>query len=208
MEVDEFLARWPWCYHVTARRNLAGIARRGCLLSANDLLVDAQSPDLSCVRRTTDLVLSVRGLPAILRNQSTLDPNTIRLVGGISLADYVYYLNSRVFLWPGDRDRPSEGCLRMLTSTGGQLVIRMRMQTLLESNSGRVPHLSFCNAGATWAACELTSVRSDAVFSPIDCFAGAADEIIEISYPQSVRLPPRCQSSTVACGPWLNITPT
>jgi hypothetical protein len=205
MTIEDLLARWPWCYHVTARPNLSNIARAGCLLPTNDLVARAGQPSLASIRRPRNVRISIAGRPVVLRNQSPLASASLCLPDGITLGDYVRYLNSRVFLWPGDGDTPTGRSLRMLTIDSGQLALRMPTSSLLLANSPRLPCVSACNAGATWGDA-LPVVRSLDLFAMVERFSYTASEIVEISYPGRVNIPHQTEYAVTIADRWRPVT--
>jgi hypothetical protein len=204
MQIGELINRWSYCYHVTALANLVRVRELGRLVPAADLLRAASRVDLIAKRRTEDIALQVGGREVLVRNQIPLNPTALHLECGLSLREYVAYLNSMVFLWPGTELGPSADCFRMFLRSANTVsaLLRVPTRSLVETNGSATVRVSTCNAGATWFQDGKRSSRSIDILQAVDQHAGDADAITELSYPHDVRLPVDVEYALSPAGPW------
>ncbi len=106
--LDAFVAKRPYCYHLTSRVNLSFIRETRRLDCAATLIALAGRPELLRSRRDEHVPLAVNGAKLLLRDQAPLHAGNISFFGGWQLGDLINSLNERVFFWPGNADRPSE----------------------------------------------------------------------------------------------------
>jgi hypothetical protein len=99
----------PYVYHITAAANLPAIKRAGSIRCAAALLVDGGRRDLLQTRRRGQTELQVGPDLVAIRDQDPLVPGALDMTDGATLGEYVAYLNSLVYLWPGDEQRPMGG---------------------------------------------------------------------------------------------------
>jgi uncharacterized protein DUF7002 len=203
LDLGQIIAAWTHCYHVTYEVNLASIRRWRALLPANTLFAQAAHGG-GAERRTRDIVLRVRGEHVVVRNQCSLDPASLELEPGATVDDYVAYLNSRAYFWPGSLNGPVEDGTRMLARSGvhRSIVLRVPTRSLLVANPAQTPDVSTCNTGAAWTEAGRKSRRGAHVFRPCEAFTGAATDIVEISFMGTVGLPADTTYAAGVSGPW------
>ena len=132
MDLGNFIQTWPWLYHVTALKNLIGIQRSRRLFTTDRILRRAGRSNLLIRRREEDVEVKLAFLAVVIRNQLPLDPRSLQLDEGWSIARYVHALNSRVFFWPGTKNGPNEDGERMVNRdwVKGVAMIRVRSASL------------------------------------------------------------------------------
>jgi hypothetical protein len=62
IEIEEFVRRWPYAYHLTSRDNLGSIYSSGRLETAYALLVEAGRHDMLRKKRDQSMKVLVNGL--------------------------------------------------------------------------------------------------------------------------------------------------
>jgi hypothetical protein len=207
VNLEPIIAHWTHCYHVTAVVNLRGIRRSRVLLPAATLFRRMDQSDLLSCRRTHDVQLRFQNQEVLVRNQTPLDPDHIDLGSTETFDEYVAYLNSHVFFWPGMASGPTPDGVRMFRRTAGvkSAMIRVLTRSLLGANEGSVVHLSTCNTGASWVGEGKKTQRGIGVFQWAASFAEPPEKIEEISFHGSVNLPDDSECSTRVGQRWRSL---
>jgi hypothetical protein len=191
VNLESIIARWTYCYHVTALVNLQSIRRSPILLPAATLFRRMERSDLLSIRRAHDVRLRSQGQEILVRNQAPLDPDRIELGATETFEDYVTCLNAHVFFWPGTFSGPTLDGVRMFERTAEtrSAIIRVPSRSLLEANDSSLVDVSTCNTGASWVVEGKKSRRGLGVFQRAECFADSPARIAEISFRGPVSLP-------------------
>jgi hypothetical protein len=203
VDADTLISRWPFCFHLTAARNLPGIRRSRVLKATDVLLTHAGRLELNGIRRMGDMRLDFGQFDVVLRNQQPLEPTLLELGDGETFADYVRFLNSLVFFWPGDRLRPVREGFEMVEDTvlEDQAILRMPTRSLLAANA-RVPlWVSPVNAGVGRMLNGRRAQLGRRIYRQLEDADDDMD-VVECSYPGEAALPPDSMVSTKLAGPW------
>ena len=207
MSLEPIIAHWTHCYHITSVVNLRGIRLSRVLFPASTLFRSMDHSDLLSCRRTHDVRLRFQSQEILVRNQAPLDPDHIDLGSAETFEEYVAYLNSHVFFWPGTASGPTLDGVRMLRQTAevNSAMIRIPSRSLLEANEGSIVHLSTCNTGASWVIEGKKSQRGIGVFQRAESFSEPLERIEEISFRGSVNLPDDSECSTGIRQRWCSL---
>jgi len=151
MDLEKFIEKTPYLYHLTSQTNAANIIASRQLFSANQLITLTGDDALQKVKREkrpVHLQLTVDGVAISLRDQQPISHVALPkcLTDGWNIGDFLYHLNERVFMWP---------TLKRLWSHFGRyesenpVIFRFSTRDMLAAN----PHVKFCrlNSGATRA---------------------------------------------------------
>lgn len=154
MDRNDLISRFPVAFHMTSPESLPGIAARG-LLSTSALLdlfeVEGEERQAMESRRRPDsveLVHPVHGR-AVIRDNKPLNEGVLEriLEPGTSVAQYLRYLNRRVFFWP-TAERLSELLGARAYRDRDQIVFKVDTSEMLERYDCDV-QLSPYNSGTT-----------------------------------------------------------
>ncbi|HEX3387037.1 MAG TPA: hypothetical protein VHS53_17675 [Mucilaginibacter sp.] len=151
MDLEQFIEKTPYLYHLTSQTNAVNIIAQRQLFSANELISlsgDNTIQNVKREKRTQHFPLTVNGVALSLRDQQPISLVALPkcLTDNWSVSDFLYHLNDRVFMWPP---------LGRLCSHFGRyesehpVIFRFDTQSLMDVN----PHVKFCrlNSGATRA---------------------------------------------------------
>ena len=105
MDLEQFIEKTPYLYHLTSQANAANIIARRQLLSANQLITrsgDDAMQNLKREKRPNNVQLVVDGVAISLRDQQPISQVALPkcLTDGWNIGDFLYHLNERVFMWP------------------------------------------------------------------------------------------------------------
>jgi hypothetical protein len=155
MDLEQFIEKTPYLYHLTSQGNASNIIARRRLFSANQLIMlsgDDTIQNVKREKRQNHLQLIVDGVAISLRDQQPISPVALPkcLTDGWEIGDFLYHLNERVFMWP---------TLKRLWSHFGRyenerpVIFRFATREMLTAN----PHAKYCrlNSGATRANSHL-----------------------------------------------------
>lgn len=204
MQTDDFIRRWPFCYHVTFTLNVALIREAGVLYSAQTLLRSAGHSEHRR-RRGADMTVQIGDQLVVLRNQRALDPSALSLPPECSVDDYVMFLNQRAYFWPGTAGGPVDDGVRMLAShVNGwpAAIIRVPSTSLVDANSHVMLQVADCNTGASWIERGRKSYRAPRRSQPIEAYSGDPESITEVSFCHAARLPRCAQIAASYRGGW------
>ena len=207
MTLDELISRAPFLYHATRAANLAGIAKRGALLSPNETyrLHGRQAPHRK--RSGAKGGKTIVPLPdgeVCLSDHDRLHEGNIRFEAGWNLNRFIEHLDGLVFFWPGDETGPIKQGLdhldRYVREGLAYAVMRAPTVALVEANGP--PKLSSCNSGAPRHNSRSgKQPRGASTFRGLSEFS-TKDEIVEVVFMSSTTLPASAASATSYSGPW------
>jgi hypothetical protein len=198
--VDDFIRLRPFAYHVTSRHNLEPLRSTRRIRTAANLIRDSNRLDLLAVRRTDEVTIETSVGRVVLKDQRPLIAANVRLAAGWSLADFVAYLNSYVYFWPG-RDRGPIGPGQRLLDhyeSDGPVVLRIPTGDLFGVNAAIVPEFCPFNSGAPRFNAGRPAFRGPSLFTDAERFPRAANEVVELAFRADVTLPP---TTVVRAGP-------
>ncbi len=105
MDIKKFIEKKPFLYHLTSSINVDRILDHGVLFSANQLLAMSDHKAHILIqkqKRKGHLEIQIDGKKYSLRDQRPISELALGkcLTDGWEVADYLYHLNDRVFMWP------------------------------------------------------------------------------------------------------------
>ena len=201
----DLLARRPLVYHVTAPENLASLRRHRILKSAASLLVEGGRSDLLRARRRGPMRLPIGDDPVVVRGHDPLAPGALELTDGSTLADYIAYLNSLVYLWPGSERGPQGGASKLAKARKAApvLVLRCSVRAPRAYNPGLQFLYADYNAGAARDHPTLGKAKRWVSFHrPASEFDAEPGDIKELAVVGSVALPRETECAPSTSGPW------
>jgi len=193
MDLEQFIDKTPYLYHLTSQANSANIIREKRLLSANELISlsgDNAIQKVKREKRPEHFHLTVNGVGISLRDQQPISTVALPkcLTDNWTIGDFLYHLNDRVFMWP---------TLKRLWAHFNRyeneqpVIFRFDTRAVIEAN----PHVKFCrlNSGATRANSYLggkAPERGPNTFLPAAQFDRAVREVAEVTFEGQCLLPP------------------
>lgn len=201
-QLNDFAAKRPVAYHVTRRENLPSIRASRTLYSAGKLLTLGGRDDLLRAQRRGSVTLQVGEHPAIVRDQDRLVAASLDLADGISLPDYIAYLNRWIFFWPGDWQSPSSRTKDIAAATDDVAVIRISVASLLSHNAGMTPAFSQVNSGAARHHSGKAAKRDLNVHRRAGIFRQKATDVVEMVLEEAALLPDNAEVAQSIFGPW------
>lgn len=155
MDLEKFIEYSPYLYHLTSQQNAKRIISEGTLHSANaliDLTDDRNNKEIKRRKRFSHQPLIINGSEVLLRDQRPISEVALSkcLTDNWQVADFLYYLNDRVFTWP-NLDRLTRHYNRYKTEKPA--IFRFSTVDMIAAN----PHVKFArlNTGATRANSHL-----------------------------------------------------
>lgn len=206
--IDEFTSVRPYVYHLTAQRNLARIRQRWLLQSAEELMNQAQDPDLPTDRKRGSLDLNIGGEVVHLRDQDPLYQGNIKFDEGWDFRRFIRLLNGHVFFWPGKDGGPNDYGNRhyLRYQSEGPAIIRMKVADLVSANPTQPPRFCRYNSGSPRCSNGLKSPRGAETFVSSATANFSAAKAVEIVVPGHVVLPVSVQVGESPQGPWRTLT--
>src|SRR5438105_13028460 len=149
--LEAFAKTRPYVYHLTSVANLEGIRARGAVVSAQRLMEESGDTTwLRGRRRGSKVIVLKDGEQVVLRDQDPLHEGNVGLARGWNFADYVQYLNARVFFWPGTDVGPIASGRNHFARYRSErpAILRLRALDLFQANAPRHPEFAKFNTGA------------------------------------------------------------
>ena len=193
--LDEFIRLRPFAYHVTHRDNVELLRSSRQIRTAASVIREAGALHLNSLRREHDVAVRMREGTVVLKDQRPLIAANIQLHAEWSLADFVAYLNSFVYFWPGS-DRELSGAGRRLLShyeADGPGVLRCPTADLFSANSHIEPEFCPFNPGAPRFHSGKRAYRGPSLFTTADHFPRRASEVVELAFRGDIELPDSTQ---------------
>jgi hypothetical protein len=191
MDIDKFIERFPYLYHLTSKQNAENIIEKKILYSANSLIdmskksVDAE---VKTHKRLTHYILNVNGTQISLRDQRPISEVALPkcLTDGWSVGDFLYHLNDRVFMWP-TLERLGRHFKRYEKEK--PIIFRFSTEEMLQSN----PHVKFCrlNSGATRPNSHLEGIapeRGPNTFLSAKDYTLPARSVAEVTFEKKCKI--------------------
>jgi hypothetical protein len=206
-DLNNFIAARPWVYHLTSNSNFPTIREQRRLESASELIAKANLPELLRRRRPSHKPIRVNGVEIQLRDQAPLHAANIAFENGWQLPDLIEELNKLVFFWPGTAIGPSPYGRRHFARYKAEnpVLVRVSTRDLIAENSGVEPLFCRFNSGSPRYSNGRASPRGSGTFVTSDRFAGRPSEVVELTFPVSVRLPKRTEYGSIPDGPWVDL---
>lgn len=204
MMIEEFVATWPYLYHVTVLENLPTIRKIRRIYTAEKLLKRAGLEEIGKTRRENEVKVKIEGLRVVIRSQLPLNPECLELDSGWTLFDYVQALNKRVYFWPGTISGPVEDGRKMALRQNdkGTVILRIPTASLFKSNVHVPFFFSSHNTGAAWIENGKKSRRGKDSFLSCVQFKEDAAEVNEAGFEGTTDLPKDTFVSLSFGGPW------
>lgn len=206
-ELKAFVTRWPYAYHLTSDSNIASICGGGRLESASTLLIRAGCQELLRQKRTRHTQIRVNGMDLSLRDQVPLHEGNVALKDGWQFSDLIEALNRLVFFWPGSAVGPNAyGCRHFKHyKHEGVVIIRVPMLDLFALNVEVAPLFCAFNSGSPRCSAGKPSPRGTETFLPAGRFSRPLSKVVELTFPDNVRLPKSAESALSPDGPWTTL---
>ena len=207
-DLDDLGRIRPYAFHNTCRVNFDAIRRHRELRSACEILNGSEHAHLLTRRRATSVAIEVNGEVVVIRDNRPLRLKSLRLAEGWSLADWLKELNSRVFLWPGNRQGPIPRGRAHLMSGDSRLavVIRMSLTSLVAANRDRELWVTRCNSGSARHQAGEPVRRGPETFQLPKSAPFRAFEVVELSYVGRARIPKETEWALSLDGPWRTVS--
>lgn len=187
MDIQKFIKDRPYLYHLTSKENAEHIMAQKRLHSANELIKmskDRKHFPVQRQKRVGHYELTIDGKSYILRDQRPISEKALAkcLTDGWSVSDFLFHLNSRVFMWP-TLDRLWRHFNRYEAEK--PIIFRFPTEELFAANS----HAEFCrlNSGATRANSYLGGkppARGSQTFLPANQFELSVRDVAEVTFPK------------------------
>ena len=210
MEIEKFLKKCEFLYHLTDPRNFEIIIKDGILLSTERILEQSNLSEEQRLtilrnRRPVHKTIDINGQTYYLRDQRPISVTNLSkcLTPGYDVGDFLQLLNNRVFFWPN---------LKRLYShfnryaNENPIIIKVPTLEMLKINS----HPEFCrlNSGATRSNSYLNGAppeRGEGTFVSAEQFNYHAGDVAEVTFYGTCRLPKKFFIGNSPSGSWREI---
>jgi hypothetical protein len=174
------------------------------LIPAATLLRLAGRLDLLCTPRRGSIAVVVEGRTIVLRDQKPLHKGNIRLPNGFRFEDFVESLNQRIFFWPGTSKTAILYGIRHFEHYEHEkpVLLRIKFQSLLDSNPGAVPLFCRFNSGSPRCSYGNRSPRGPNTFVSGDDFRETPSSVVEVTFDRQLTLPADTELGRRPTGPW------
>jgi hypothetical protein len=191
INIQEFVRLRPFVYHISARENVSFLRASGTLWTTLNLLEAAGRPELANDRRVDYVALQLPLGLVVLKDQKPLIEANTALPDDWCFADFVRYLNSMTYFWPGSAAGPIGRGRRLLQhyELDGPLVLRVPTSDLLQANASLTPLFSPFNSGAPRYHSGQKARRGPDTFSPHNQFPRRTGEVVELAFAGNITLP-------------------
>lgn len=187
MDIQQFIEKRPFLYHLTSKENAKHIITQRRLFSANELIKMSNEKSHIPVqrnRRVNHHELTIGGASYFLRDQRPISEKALAkcLTDEWTVGDFLHHLNGRVFMWP-TLDRLWRHFNRYESEQ--PVIFRFPTRELFDVN----PHVEFCrlNSGATRANSHLGGkppARGAQTFLPPNQFSYSVGKVAEVTFPK------------------------
>lgn len=205
MEIEEFVSKRPYLYHLTSAKNVENIIETGKLYSTSKIISmsnEAHNKELNNQKRDSSLVLIVKNKEYHIRDQKPISITVLSrcLTDGWKYTDFIGFLNKRVFFWPTINRLERHFNTYVAEKP---IILRFNTQHLLELNS----HAQFCrlNSGATRCNSHLggnAPERGSKTFLSALEYNLGIGTVAEVTFPGECTLPKSFWKSNSPNGPW------
>jgi len=195
--IEEFVHRRPFLFHLTTRENFSGVRRDRVLKSASELAPGRS--ELLESRRAEDSIIRVNGGPVMLRDQSPLHRNNMRLEGGWTFERFLREINGKVFFWAGTLNGPNPYGIRHYARYRSGAPIMIRTPTPHEAGSMR-----FCkyNSGSPRYSGGVAPPRGPSTFVRGEDASFRVCDVVEVVFDRFFPLPDGTEFAPRPSGPW------
>jgi hypothetical protein len=205
MELEKFIEKRPFLYHLTDQKNIQLIIKYGRLFSTNKLIERAGKEEYIPIKRTKRLnhyELEFNGEIYSIRDQQPISEKALKkcLTHDWECADYFEFLNNRVFMWP-TLDRLSRHYNRYVSEN--PTILRFETNSLFEVNQN--VKFSRLNSGATRANSYLGGKppeRGNETFILAVDYTNSISSVAEVTFEEECILPETFYLSNSPDGIW------
>jgi len=207
MDIQKFIAKNEFLYHLTDTLNWNNIRENRILFSAQTIVnrshLEAEEKRyILHNRRPVHRIIEIDGISYSLRDQRPISETNLRkcLTDGWTNEDYILFLNSRVFFWPN---------LKRLWSHYGTyshehpIILKVPTQTMLDLNH----NAEYCrlNSGATRSNPHWNGApppRGEGTFLTSQYYLLPVGSVAEVTFPERCQLPINLYIGYNPDGPW------
>lgn len=185
MDIQKFIDKTPFLYHLTSAGNAKIILAGKKLYSANALIKmtnDPMNEKIGTNKRFTHQELLVNGNKVSLRDQRPISEVALAkcLTDNWEISDFLYHLNNRVFMWP-NLARLERHFNRYKSEN--PIIFRLSTADIIKANT----HVKFCrlNSGATRANSYLGGIapkRGSRTFLSADDYDLPVNSVAEVTF--------------------------
>jgi hypothetical protein len=204
MDKQSFIEKTPYLYHLTDKRNLPLIKEQRTLYSTAEIIALSgleNGDEFLRIRRPEHSIVNVNGKSVYIRDQRPLNKALENcLTHSWKPAQFIYHLNSRVFMWPNLK--------RLWTHYGryvneNPIIFRFDTSVILELNDQA--ELSDINSGATRPSGALggkAAARGKNTFKKIEDCDYRIGKVAEVTFPGFCVLPANFKIGNTPEGRW------
>lgn len=207
MEIEKFIAKNIFLYHLTDSRNWEIIKRTGMLLSAESIvnrssLTRIEKEAILQNRRPFHKTIEIENVSYHLRDQRPISETNLKksLSNGWTVEQFISLLNTKVFFWPN---------LKRLWSHYSRykdeepIILKVSTKRMFDINN----HVEFCrlNSGATRSNHYLGGAppsRGLETFAPASEYTLSIGSVAEVTFPNECQLPLMIYFGFHPEGPW------
>jgi hypothetical protein len=185
MDLNKFIEKTPFLYHLTSEKNASYIIKERKLHSANQLIEMSGDHELQHVKREKrngHLTFKIGESEVSLRDQQPISLVALPkcLTDGWQVGDFLFHLNERVFMWPNLKRLWAHYNRYKLEKP---VIFRFSTEDILIAN----PHVKFCrlNSGATRANSYLGGIaphRGPNTFLNAEEFTLPINNVAEVTF--------------------------
>jgi hypothetical protein len=207
MEIEKFITKCEFLYHLTDSRNWNTIRENGMLLSTETIvnrsnLGEQEKEYILHNRRPVHQIIEIDNTSYFLRDQRPISVINLRkcLTEGWTTEDFIFLLNSRVYFWPNLKRLWSHFARY---SHENPIILKVSTKTMLDLNH----HSEFCclNSGATRSNSYWNGgppPRGEGTFRLARYYSLSAWSVAEVTFPNQCLLPHHIFYSYNPDGPW------
>ncbi len=212
MNLEDFINRTDFVYHLTSAQNLTNILSMGKLLSAKEIIANSdlarnERTQVLKGRRPLHFPIRLNGVECLLRDQRPISEKALQkcLTDGWVVGDFIESLNSRVFFWPTLK-RLQIHYNRYQQENPKIIKVPTRELIALNSRALRFCHL---NSGATrchpkWKGAPPPRGQ-DTFRRPAECEYLPA-QVAEVTFSDACILPQQIYTGNSPDGPWRSVS--
>lgn len=203
-EIEEFIAKRPYLYHLTSSTNLRPLQSIGHLRSTTMLRQLSRPVGNPHARRDHSESISVAGFEVVLCDQKALGFGHVDLWDGLTEDGLLQLLNRRVFFWPGTAAGPIDYGSRHFGRYESErpLVLRVPTEALLGANPDIEPMFCKYNSGSPRTSRGNKSPRGPSTFQSAATCEYSVASVVEFTVEEQVRLPIETERADSYEGPW------
>jgi hypothetical protein len=205
MEINKFIEKHPFVYHLTNKNNLQQIINCGSLFSTNYLIDKSKKAEYLPIKRQKrpkHYELEIDGVIYFIRDQQPISEKALSkcLTHNWICADFYEHLNNRVFMWP-NLDRLWRHFNRYKNEN--PIILRFDTFSILQKNK----NAKFCrlNSGATRANSFLGGkppARGIDTFQSAEEYTFSISSVAEVTFENECIMPEIFYYSNSPDGIW------